>query len=199
VNPAVPIAYSLLALAAFAWIVVAYRHAPALSLWHAPRLLQLCLLPVMLLSSILSAGGLTTPNPVIVRSDRLFDNPEIVRGILRISRNSFFWGIALIAAAHVAIAGSVPATLAFGSVALLGFAGGPILDAKKARRHGATWRSFTATTSEVPFLAIAQGRQHLALGEIGWWRIALGVGVFLVILLFHQAFFGGDVVSIVLG
>jgi len=155
--------------------------------------------PVILLSSILAIGGLTTPNPVIVRSDRLFDNPEIVRGILRVSRNPFFWGVGLIAAAHVVMIGSVAATLAFGSVALLGFVGGPILDAKKARRHGAAWQAFAAVTSDIPFLAIAQRRQYLALREIGWWRIALGVGVFLVVLRFHPAFFGGDVISIVLG
>jgi uncharacterized membrane protein len=193
-------AYSLLAVAAFAWLIVAYRHAPALlPLWNAPRSLQLALAPVMLLSCVLAVAGLTTPNPVIVRSERLFDQPAIVRGILRISRNAFFWGVGLFAAAHVIMIGDAPAVLAFGSVAFLGLAGAPILDAKKARRHEAAWQTFAAATSDIPFLAIAQGRQRLALGEIGWWRIALGVGVFLVTLLFHQVFFGSAVIANVLG
>jgi len=66
------------------------------------------------------------------------------------------------------------------------------IDAKKARRHEAQWRAFAGATSSVPFLAIAQGRQHLALGEIGWWRIALAlaVGLFLVMLSLHRWAFG---------
>ena len=191
--------YSVLTVVAFVWLIVAYRHAPALPLWNAPRSLQLTLAPFMLLSSILVIAGLTTSNPVMVRSERLFDHPEIVRGILRISRNPFFWGVGLFAAGHVIMIGDAAAILAFGSVAFLGLAGAPILDAKKARRHQAAWQTFAAATSDIPFLAIAQGRQRLALGEIGWWRIALGVGAFLVTLLFHHTFFGGDVIAIVLG
>jgi uncharacterized membrane protein len=59
-----------------------------------------------------------------------------------------------------------------------------VLDAKKARQHVEAWRAYAAATSNVPFLAIIRGRQHLAVGEIGPWRVASGLGVFLVTLAF---------------
>jgi uncharacterized membrane protein len=61
-----------------------------------------------------------------------------------------------------------------------------VLDAKKARQHVEAWRAFTAATSNVPFLAIIRGRQHLSVGEIGPWRIALGLGVSLATLAFDD-------------
>lgn len=185
-------AYSVLALAAFAWLVVAYRQAPAAAVWAAPRALQLALWPVILLASLLAVAGLTTANPVIARSERLFGRPEVVHGVLRITRNPFFWGGGLFALAHVILIGEVAAMLAFGSIALLGLAGAPLLDAKKARRHGPAWDAFAAATSDIPFLAIAQRRQRLAWREIGLWRLALGIAVFLAALLAHARLFGGD-------
>jgi uncharacterized membrane protein len=145
----------------------------------------------MLVASILVVAGLTTPNPVIVRSERLFGQPAMIRGVLRITRNPFFWGVGLFASAHVIIIGDVAATIAFGSVAFLGLAGGPILDAKKAARHGQSWDVFAALTSNFPFLAIVQGRQRLAWAEIGLWRFVSGAGLFAAALVFHQTLFGG--------
>jgi uncharacterized membrane protein len=187
--------YSLLALAAFAWLIVAYRHAPALRLWSVPRWVVNSFAPVMLVSSILVVAGLTTPNPVIVRSQGLFGEPAIVRGVLRITRNPFFWGVGLFAAAHVIIIGDVAATIAFGSVAFLGLAGGPMLDAKKAAQHGPSWDAFAAVTSNIPFLAIVQGRQRLAWAEIGLWRLVSGVGLFAAALVVHQTLFGGNPIA----
>jgi uncharacterized membrane protein len=112
-------------------------------------------------------AGLTTPNPVIVRSETLFNQPDIVRGILRVTRNAFFWGAGLFSIAHVIILGDAAALLTFGSVSFLGIAGASILDAKKARKHGKAWNAFAAMTSNIPFLAIVQGRQQLVLREIG--------------------------------
>lgn len=186
------LAYSVLALVAFAWLIMAYRHAPTLSLWVAPVWVKVALLPAILAASVLVVAGLTTPNPVVVGSDGLFERPDIVRGVLRITRNPFFWGVGLFAMAHVIMTGHVSGILAFGSVAFLGLAGASILDAKKARRHGRMWDSLAAATSDIPFLAITQGRQRLAWREIGLWRSALAVCVFLAALFFHQALFGGS-------
>jgi uncharacterized membrane protein len=184
--------YSLLAFGAFAWLIMAYRDAPAVQLWVTPQWVGVALSPVILAASVLVVAGLTTPNPVIVRSERLFDRPEIVQGILRVSRNPFFWGASLFALAHVVILGDIAGLLAFGSVALLGIAGAAILDAKKARNHARGWEAFAAATSDMPFLAIIQGRQRLVWREIGWWRIALGVVVFVIALSFHPWLVGGD-------
>jgi uncharacterized membrane protein len=169
--------YSLLAVAALVWLIFAYRHAPDLPLWVAPRWLDLTLIPVIVVSSILTVAGLTTPNPVIVRSEALFDRPDIVRGVLRITRNAFFWGAGIFSIAYLIIFGDVAGLLTFGSIGFLGIAGASVLDAKKAREQGKAWDAFSAATSNIPFLAIVQGRQRLVLREIGLWRIALGICV----------------------
>jgi len=41
------------------------------------------------------------------------------------------------------------------------------------------WRTFASATSNVPFAAILVGRQRLAIGEIGWWRLATAAVLFL--------------------
>lgn len=177
--------YSLLAIAALVWLIFAYHHAPVRPLWGAPWWLGLALSPVILVSGILAVAGITTSNPVIVRSEALFDQPDIVQGVLRVTRNAFFWGAGLFSIAHAIILGDVAALLMFGSIGLLGIAGASILDDKKARKHGKAWNAFAEVTSNIPFLAIIQGRQRLVLREIGLWRIALGTCVSLGALALH--------------
>jgi uncharacterized membrane protein len=177
--------YSLLAIAALVWLIFAYHHAPVRPLWGAPWWLGLALSPVILVSGILAVAGITTLNPVIVRSEALFDQPDIVQGVLRVTRNAFFWGAGLFSIAHAIILGDVAALLMFGSIGLLGIAGASILDDKKARKHGKAWNAFAEVTSNIPFLAIIQGRQRLVLREIGLWRIALGTCVSLGALALH--------------
>jgi uncharacterized membrane protein len=195
------LAYSLLAFVALIWLIMAYRQAPTMPLWYAPHWLRVFLTPVILISGVFVVAGLTTPNPVIVRSARLFDRPEIVRGILRVTRNPLFWGVGIFAIAHVIITGDVAGMLAFGNVAFLSFAGGPILDAKKAKAHGRSWDTFAEATSDVPFLAIVQGRQRLAVREIGFWRLALSIAPVLIGLLFHRTLLAANLagIAIVIG
>ena len=178
--------YSTLTLVTFAGLIVAYLRAPVLVLWTPPPWLAALLLPVILVGCVLMTSGLSTPNPVIVRLGHLFDQADIVRGILRVSRNPFFWGAGLISLAQVIVLGDVAAVLAFGSIAFLGIVGSFVLDAKKARQHVEAWRAYAAATSNVPFLAIIRGRQHLSVGAIGPWRIALGLGASLATLAFDD-------------
>jgi uncharacterized membrane protein len=174
--------YSALTLVAFAWLIIAYLRAPTLVLWTTPGWAAVLLLPVALVGSVLIAAGLSTPNPVIVRQGHLFDHADIVQGILRVSRNPFFWGAGLVSLAQVIVLGDIAGLLAFGSIAVLGIIGSFVLDAKKARQHGEAWRAFAAATSNVPFLAIIRGRQRLSMREIGSRRIVSGLGVWLIML-----------------
>jgi uncharacterized membrane protein len=142
------------------------------------------LIPVILVGSVLIAAGSSTPNPVVERQGRLFDQADFVRGILRVSPNPFFWGVGLVSLIQVSMLGDVAAILAFGSIAFLGIIGSFVLDANKARQYVEEWRVFAAATSNVPFVAIIFGRQHLSVREIGPWPIAAGLGVFVITLAF---------------
>ena len=182
--------YSLITLAAFAWLISAFHKAPTDVIWVAPAGVRLAMLVVVLAGFVLGVVGIATPNPTVVGAEKLFDRPDIVRGILRVTRNPFLWGVGLWALAHVVSTGDVAGLLLFGSIGALGLIGAVLLDAKKARRHGTHWRTFAAATSSVPFFAIVQGRQHLVVAEIGWWRIALAVLLFVGVLYAHQWAFG---------
>jgi uncharacterized membrane protein len=182
--------YSLITVAAFAWLISAYRAAPMYRFWIAPPAVKTAMLVVVFVAFLLAVIGLLTPNPTVVGAEKLFEQTDIVRGILRVTRNPFLWGVGLWALAHIVSTGDLAGMLLFGSIGALGLAGAVMLDVKKARRHGAHWRAFAGATSSVPFLAIAQGRQYLAITEIGWWRVALAAVLFVAALSAHQWAFG---------
>ncbi len=66
------------------------------------------------------------------------------------------------------------------------------IDHKKRRLLWAAWEDYCAKTSSVPFGAIVTGRARVGLGEIGYWRLALGVGLYVVLLAAHGHLFGVD-------
>src|SRR5205814_189163 len=127
--------YSLITVVAFVWLVRAYRHAPTSILWVTPAWLRAVMLVVVLLGFLLAVVGLLTPNPTVVGAEKLFEKADIVRGILRVTRNPFLWGVGLWALAHIVSTGDLAGMLLFGSIGALGLAGAAMLDAKKARRH----------------------------------------------------------------
>jgi uncharacterized membrane protein len=101
------------------------------------------------------------------------------------------WGVALWAAAHIAANGDLASVLLFASLAALALLGTLLIDRKYAARRGADWERFAAATSNLPFAAIASGRQRFVFGEIGWWRVALTLAVYALLLALHPWLFGG--------
>src|SRR5262249_4460653 len=108
--------YEVITMAAFAWLIIAYRLAPTKGVGVAPATLKLAIAPIMLLAFILVVGGITTPNPGIVGSAHLLDQREVVRGILRVTRNAFFWGVGLWGLVHMAANGDLASVLMFGTI-----------------------------------------------------------------------------------
>ena len=182
--------YKSITVATLVWLGIAYKHAPLYRLWTPLYATKHIVSAVVLAAFFLIVGGITTPNPTIVGSEGLFDEADVVRGVIRVTRNSFLWGVALWASAHIAATGDVASVLMFGSIGSLGLIGAPLLDAKKARCHGDKWRHFAAHTSSLPFLAIVRGRQHLAMQEIGWLRIGAAALLFAAALYAHRFVFG---------
>jgi uncharacterized membrane protein len=179
--------FSLVTLAAIAWMAFAYRAAPATPLWPGLRHLPAAVMPF---SFILIACGVLTPNPTAVASGRLLANPEPARGIIRVTRHPVMWGIMLWSGAHLLARGDLAATLFFGSFLLLAAAGTRLQDARKAKVHGEDWKRFAALTSNIPFVAIAQGRNRFAAGEIGLVRTVFGLLLYGGTLLSHAWLFG---------
>jgi uncharacterized membrane protein len=186
--------FSLLSVMGLAWLIWAYAEARGVRanevFWTvrpATRWIQIFL---QLAALLLIAPGLTTPNPTSVRQEKALDKPDVVRGMLRITRHPFLWGVVIWAAGHLLVNGDVASIVLFGSLLALGLFGTASIDAKRRRKLGKAWDAFAAQTSNLPFAAIAAGRQRLSVAEIGWWRIALGVLAWAVLGWAHPYLFG---------
>ena len=183
--------YSLVALAAFVWLASAYAGAPTVPLWPSAPWQAWVPLVVMPLALLLLVAAFSTPNPTAVGQEGLLAGGEPpVRGILRVTRNPFLWGVGLWAVAHVVPNGDLGSLVFFGTLAVLALAGSVRIDAKLARRLGLSWQRYAARTSNLPFAAIAAGKQTLVWSEIGWWRFVLAVLVYGALLHAHVWVFG---------
>jgi uncharacterized membrane protein len=179
--------FSLATLAAIVWMALAYRAAPTAFLWPGLRHLPSAVMPF---SFILIACGVLTPNPTAVAAGKLLARPNPAQGIIRVTRHPVMWGIMLWAGAHILARGELKATVFFGSFLLLAAAGTLLQDARKATVHGEDWKRFAAITSNVPFVAIAQGRNRFAAGEIGLVRVAFGLILYGGMMASHAWLFG---------
>ena len=182
-------AYSAAAFITLGWMIWAYLHAPLLPLWQVQglKLLPALVMPVAL---VLLACGLLSRNPSAVLQAKALQAEEPARGILRITRHPMMWAIALWALVHLLARGDTASLIFFGGFALLALIGTALIDARKADALGEGWKRFAAATSNVPFLAIIQGRNRLRLAEIGWWKILAGFLLYLVLLALHPWLFG---------
>ncbi|MBI4293987.1 MAG: NnrU family protein [Betaproteobacteria bacterium] len=182
-------AYSAAAFITLGWMIWAYLHAPFLPLWQVQALKWLPLL-VMPVALVLLACGLLSRNPSAVLQARALEAEEPARGVLRITRHPMMWAIALWALVHLLARGDAASLIFFGAFALLALSGTALIDARKADTLGEGWKRFAAATSNVPFLAIIQGRNRLRLGEIGRWKILAGLVLYAVLLALHPWLFG---------
>lgn len=180
--------YSLLALASFAAMLWAYGQAPLVPLWERAawgRWIALLLTPF---AFVLVVASYTSRNPTA-----LFQSAGLAArapGILCITRHPAMWGIALWSLAHLAATGDLASSILFGALTILALGGAAHQDGRNALRRGAEWQAFASVTSALPFVAIAQGRTPFDWAGIGWWRIALGLAAWALLLHFHPALFG---------
>lgn len=187
-------AFSLASAAGLTWLGFGFADARG-SAWNtvywditpATRHIQIAL---QLVAMLLIVPGLTTPNPTSVRQEATLDRPDAVKGMLRITRHPFLWGVAVWALGHLLVNGERASLVLFGVMLALALAGTSSIDAKRKRALGDRWDAFAVQTSNVPFGAIVAGRQQLRLSEIGWWRIALALGIWAGLTVGHAQMFG---------
>jgi uncharacterized membrane protein len=191
------IGFSLASLALLAWLISAYRAMRAdpfdllnAALWTPPVWLGHIGMGVAFLGVSLAIAGLLSPGPTLAGFEsRALQREEPGRGMLRLTRHPFLWGVALWALGHLMINGERFAVMLFGALGLMVLLGTRSIDRKAAARGGEAWTKFAAVTSNLPFAAIVLGRNRLALGEV-WWRILAGVAAAAVIMWAHGAVFG---------
>jgi uncharacterized membrane protein len=182
--------YSLIALGAIAWVIWAYHEAPYIELWPVTAGTAAVPLVVLPFAFVLAVAGLSTPNPTAVGAPAETLGGNAVRGIFRVTRHPFQWSVVLWAAAHLIANGDLAGVILFGAFGLLAGIGTVLIDRKYARSRSADWQAFAAASSNLPFAAIAAGRQSFVFAEIGWWRVGLGLALYLVLLAVHPWLFG---------
>ena len=181
--------YSLISFIALGWMMWAYGRAPLQPLWEAPGL-RLAPAVVMPFALILIACAYSTRNPTAIGQAAAMKNNEPARGIIRVTRHPLMWGVILWGAVHVLVRGDLASAVFFGGFVVLAGLGTVLIDARKARTLGTDWQRFAVVTSNVPFGAIAGGRNRFVFGEIGWTRLGAALAVYGVLLLAHPYLFG---------
>ncbi len=187
--------FAVASLAGIIWVIRAYEPA-ALSpenmrYWAMPAIMKTVGAVVMFVAVFLSVGGILTPNPTAANQEGLLEkSDDLARGMVAITRHPFLWGVLFWAVFHFIINGTRAETLLFGGFSILTILGSVSIDRKRKAKMGEKWDAFAAQTSNLPFLAIIQGRAKFSLGEVGWWRIGVVVAVYIGLVLSHEWLFG---------
>lgn len=191
--------FSLASVAGLAWLGFSYAAARTAawnaSYWDVTPITWKIQLLLQGLAFLFVVAGLTTPNPTSVKQEGTLSRADVVKGMLRITRHPFLWGVALWAAGHLLVNGDRASIILFGAMLVLALSGTTSIDAKRRRALGPTWHAFATQTSNFPFAAILSGRQTLKIGEIGGWRIVAAIIVYVGLLLAHPFLFGVSATS----
>jgi uncharacterized membrane protein len=178
--------FSLASLVGIVWVVYAYRRAPLIPTWGFLPGLRPAAYVLVFIAFLFAVIGILTPSPTQVGMESRLD-PAMARGMVRITRHPFLWGVGLWAATHLIVNGDVASLLLFGSFLVLAIGGTASIDAKRRRKFPERWPEFAGATSSVPFAAIARGANRLApaLAEMGAWRILAALVLYGVAFYLH--------------
>jgi uncharacterized membrane protein len=180
--------YSLIALATFAWMFVAYRAAPLTAfLWPTGEALWGIATLVMLFASVLLMGSFVR-NPALPNGGSSAVLPDEARGVFAITRHPMMWAFALWGCCHIAIFPVAKNLIVASAIVILSLLGATLQDRKKEVLQPDFWRAWEAKTSYWPFAAIVTGRARL--GGFGWLALAGGLALWLVTTWAHKPLSG---------
>jgi len=186
--------FSLASLGAIVWLALEYNAAQAGSdnrvLYDLGPGIRHLGIPVIALAFLLGVQGLFMPNPTSIQQEGAVAKPDTIKGVLRITRHPFLWGVAIWSAFHLAANGDLASVIFFGTFFALALMGTISIDAKRRRKLGAAWDAFAARTSNIPFAATVGGKNELHLAESFGWRFWVALILFVAVLLAHVHIFG---------
>ena len=184
-------AYGIAAILQLIWIGQAVEAAPVVRYWEPPAWTTAIPLMVMPLALLLLVCGFTQNNPTASLASGRLARREVA-GILAVTRHPVMWGLGLWALAHLAVVAEVAEALRYVAFAALALLFLPRIETKQRAKWGtAAWADFTARSSNVPFVAMIDGRARLRWREIGWTRIAATVLLYVTLIVWlHPAVIG---------
>ena len=144
--------YSVVALASFGWMVLAFRAigAGGSPLWDGSGAVMWALASLLTLVALTLFLGAFRGNPALPdpRAAALAEQP--VHGVFHVTRHPMMWGFALWALAHILVSPTPRSLVMVGSILFLALVGAHLQDRKKAALMGASWASWESKTSYWP-------------------------------------------------
>ncbi|WP_309622104.1 NnrU family protein [Novosphingobium sp.] len=144
--------YSLVALATFAWMVLAFRAVPVgeVPWWNGTSDIAWGIASaIMLIASVLLAGSLrgnpAMPDP---RAGELARHTP--KGIFKVTRHPMMWSFALWSLAHVLVSPTMRVLVLSFAIAFLALIGAKLQDDKKMVLMGESWSIWEKHTSFLP-------------------------------------------------
>lgn len=183
--------FSALSVALLAWVGLAYSLADVDDVWWVTGpVVRLLSALVLLGAAFLLVAALTAERRVLLTAETVLRDMRSLRGVVRVTRHPLLWAVGIWGLVHMLNNADAPSWLFFGFMTLLALAGTLAIDRRRKRLLGEDWARVAETTSNLPFLAIARGHNRLVLSEIGIWRSALAVALWITLLALHGEVIG---------
>lgn len=174
--------YSLLSLAALAWLLGAAGRAPHMPLWEWAPWQRWVPLVIMLPVCLILALAIGRPNPFSFGGAQNEGFDPARPGIVRLSRHPLLLALALWSASHVVPNGDLAHAVLFGTFAGFAMLGGKMIDRRKRRRMGPSWSCLR--------LAVAAKGRWTDLTDVSTMlRLASGCLFYVVLIGIHPLFF----------
>ena len=181
--------YSLVAFATLSYLIWLYNALPRYDYFWMPSPERYMVAKVLMpLAMILALGGFLVKNPTLVGAERLLaagGGTDLARGVTRITRHPFQWGVLIWSIAHLVANGDANSVVFFSAFAVLAALGTVAMDRKKAASLGEGWAAYAQSTSNIPFAAIFSGRNRLVLAEL-WLPVLLGLAGYAALAWGHE-------------
>src|SRR5262249_6356888 len=112
--------FALASVIGLVWMVYAYRHAPMVELWGVVLGFRPAAYVLVFIAFLFVVVGITMPSPTRVGMEsKVRQGAEAARGMVRITRHPFLWGVALWALVHLIVNGDLASLILFGSLLAL--------------------------------------------------------------------------------
>lgn len=171
--------YSLVQIAVFVWIVVAFRAVGpgGQTLWNGQSSTLWGIASLLTLVSLLLVVGSFKGNPALPAT-----NPEAIPnakpyGVFAVTRHPMMWGVAIWALAHVLVSPNARTTITAVSMAILALVGSFLQDGKKEALLGQAWNGWESRTTFAP--------RWSRLGAIGLGTWVAAIAAWLVLTWAH--------------
>jgi len=181
-------AYSLLSLALFAWVIAAAGRAPFVVLWDQQGWMRWLVNLIMPAVFLLGSCAVAAANPFAFEGRKQGFDPAHP-GIAGLTRQPLLWAMALWAGVHLIANGDLSHVVLFGAMLALTLSGIALVERQARRRLGADWQRLTARTSLIPGAALLSGRWRPRLNP-PWRRLALALLLWTVAFHLHEPLIG---------